>query len=71
MAKFVGTIRRLGLEGGVWGFISQDGEQYHLVDAPENLRQDGLQVEIEGEIAKGATIAMVGSILRVHSFRKR
>jgi hypothetical protein len=70
MATFVGTIRKLGLEGGVWALIGDDGQQYHLVDAPAAIRKDGLRVEIEGEVAGGASIAMIGSMLRVRTFKQ-
>lgn len=70
MAKYKGVIRKLGLEGGLWALIGDDGTQYHLVDAPEKIKADGVHVEVEGEIAKGASIAMVGSMLKVSSFRK-
>jgi hypothetical protein len=70
MAKYTGIIRKLGLEGGLWALQGDDGQQYHLVDAPEKLKQDGINFEVEGDIAKGASIAMIGSMLRVSSFRK-
>lgn len=71
MATFAGTIRKLGVEGGVWALIGDDGQQYHLVEAPGDIKKDGLSVTVEGEIAKGAGIAMIGSMLRVSSFTKR
>lgn len=70
MATFVGTIRKLGLEGGLWALIGDDGQQYHLVDAPAAIRKEGMRVEIKGEIPKGASIAMIGSMLRVHTFKQ-
>jgi hypothetical protein len=69
MATFVGTIRKLGVEGGVWALIGDDGQQYHLVDAPAAIKKDGKRVTIEGEVPRGASIAMIGSMLRVRSFR--
>ena len=71
MAKFVGTVRKLGVEGGVWALMGNDGQQYHLIDAPSELKEDGLKVEVEGEVATGAGIAMIGSMLKVSSFKKR
>lgn len=69
MTTYRGTIRKLGLEGGLWALIGDDGQQYHLVDAPEKLKQDGLRVEVTGEQPKGASIAMLGATLSVNSFR--
>jgi hypothetical protein len=71
MASFTGTIRKLGVEGGVWALVADDGQQYHLVDAPAEIKKDGLTVEVEGQVVKGAGIAMIGSMLRVGSFRVR
>ncbi len=69
MPKVKGIVRKLGLEGGLWALMGDDGEQYHLVDAPDALMQDGLRAEVDGETPQGASIAMVGSILKVRSFR--
>lgn len=71
MATYVGTIRKIGVEGGVWALIGDDGQQYHLVEAPGAIKKDGLSVEIEGEVAKGAGIAMIGAMLKVSSFKNR
>jgi len=70
MPKVRGTVRRLGLEGGLWALLAKDGQQYHLVDVPEGLKHDGLEVEVDGETLQGASIAMIGSVLKVRSFRK-
>jgi len=71
MATYVGTIRKLGIEGGLWALIGDDGQQYHLVDAPAGIKQDGLRVQVTADVAKGASIGMVGSMLRVQSFERR
>jgi hypothetical protein len=70
MATYRGVIRKLGLEGGLWALMGDDGQQYHLVNAPEKLKMDGVHVEVEGKIAQGASIAMIGSMLEVSSFRR-
>ncbi len=71
MSKYRGTIRKLGLEGGLWALMSDDGGQYHLVDPPAKIQVDGMKVEVEGTEPKGASFAMVGSMLSVSSFVKR
>ncbi len=68
--KVKGTVRKLGVEGGLWAIMGEDGQQYHLVSAPEAIKQDGLRVEVEGQEPGGASIAMVGSMLKVKSFTK-
>ncbi len=67
--KLRGTVKKLGLEGGVWALFSEDGQQYQLVGAPKDLCKDGLRAEVEGELPKAMGIAMVGAILKVSSFR--
>ena len=70
MASIRGTVRRLGLEGGLWALVSDDGTQYELVDAPFELKKDGLRVEVDGDVPKSeVSIGMVGSSLKVRTWR--
>jgi hypothetical protein len=70
MAKYRGTIRKLGLSGGLWALVGDDGRQLHLVDPPASLLVDGMRVVAEGTEPKGASIAMIGGLLSVTSFEK-
>ncbi|MCB9616693.1 MAG: hypothetical protein H6722_30015 [Sandaracinus sp.] len=65
-----GTVRKLGLEGGLWALITDEGDSIELLDAPTELLKDGLRAEIEGE-REGAevTIGMVGDAVRVTKWR--
>lgn len=65
-----GTIRKIGLEGGVWALITDEGRQVELLDAPEALKKNGARAEVEGD-RKGAdvTLGMLGDAIRVRSFR--
>lgn len=65
-----GTIRNIGLEGGVWALITEDGRQVELIDPPSELKKNGVRAEIEGD-RKGVdvTIGMLGDAVRVKSFR--
>lgn len=71
MTTMRGTVRKLGLEGGVWALITDDGRTVELIDAPEALQKDGQRVEVDGE-RSGAdvTVGMVGDAVRVKSFKK-
>ena len=63
-------MRKLGLEGGLWALITDDGAQYELIDAPAGLKQDGLVVEVEGDVpGADVSIGMVGSSLTVRSWQ--
>lgn len=65
-----GTIRKIGLEGGVWALITDDGRQIELIDAPSELKKNGVRAEIEGDRKDvDVTIGMLGDAIRVKSFR--
>lgn len=71
MATLRGTVRKLGLEGGVWAVVTDEGKSVELIDPPAELQRDGQRVEIEADRSGAdATIGMVGDAVRVRSFRK-
>ncbi len=69
MAEFTGTIRKLGLEGGLWALVTDEGSTIELVDPPAELRADGKKARVRGT-RKGAevTIGMVGDAIEVQSY---
>ena len=66
-----GTIRKLGLEGGLWALVTDDGRTVELIDPPEGLRKDSLRVEIEVDSSRKVevSVGMVGEAVRVRSFK--
>jgi hypothetical protein len=71
MAKFTGTVKRNHIEGGFWELHTSDGEHYQLRGGDEDLKVEGLKVEIEGKIDTGGFgIGMFGPILDVVSWKK-
>ncbi|MEO7735399.1 MAG: DUF5818 domain-containing protein [Kofleriaceae bacterium] len=69
--KLKGTIRRNDLEGGHWVLETDDGDQYQLTGALGDAK-DGLAVEVEGKVDKGAMgIGMTGPQLAVHKLTAR
>ena len=66
-----GVIRKIGIEGGVWALITDDGEQVELIDAPDELKQNGAraEVEIDEESPVDVSIGMLGKAARVKRFR--
>lgn len=68
--KAVGTVRKLGIEGGVWALVTDSGETIELLGAPDALLSDGARAEVELD-AKSAdvTIGMTGASGRVKSFK--
>lgn len=62
----VGTIRKLGLEGGLWALVTDDGRTVELIDAPEGLRKNGARARVEGKRDDAeVTVGMVGDAIRV------
>jgi len=51
--KLKGTIERSDLEGGLWLFKADSGDQYQLVGSV-NGAKDGMRAEVEGKVDKGA-----------------
>lgn len=66
--RYVGVLEKSELEGGVWVFKADNGEQYHLEGLPGGLQKNGARLEIDGEVDKGMFgIGMMGSTLKVTS----
>ena len=64
-----GVMRKIGIEGGIWAFISDEGRCHELIDAPAVLKQDGLRVELELMEDRGdVSIGMMGSRTRVRAY---
>lgn len=67
---FSGKIQYIDLEGGFFGFTTEDGKQYLLLDLPEEYKKDGLQVQVSGVIDTDVmTIQMWGEPLRIQSIK--
>lgn len=69
MAKYRGKVKKNDLEGGIWELHCEDGERYQLRGGSNDLRVEGLAVEVEGAVDKDAFgIGMTGPILDVKSW---
>jgi hypothetical protein len=65
-----GTIEKKGFGFGTWALVTDDGTTYELKDAPAELQQEGIQVEVKGKIREDVmTIAMIGAVLEIESYR--
>ena len=64
-----GIMRHTNLEGGCWYLEDESGKHYELIGDSaliESIREDGREVRLNVEHAKGAaSICMVGDIVRV------
>lgn len=64
--SFTGQVTYIDLEGGFFGIITSDGEQYLPLDLPEEYKLDGLIVIVTGSIDPDAmSIQMWGQPLRI------
>jgi hypothetical protein len=71
MADITGTVRKLGLEGGLWALVTDDGRTVELIDAPPELCTDGMRAVVTGDRPGGdVTVGMTGDSVRVRSFRE-
>lgn len=68
--RATGTVRKLGIEGGVWALVTESGETIELIDAPAELLQNGAHAEVElAQEGAEVTIGMTGAAGKVRSFR--
>jgi hypothetical protein len=66
-----GTIKYNPVGVGTWTIVSDTGITYELYQPPAEIKQNDLQVTIEGKLRKDImTIAMVGDVLEISSFQK-
>jgi len=68
--SMTGTIAKIGVEGGVWALVTDDGTQVELIDPPAALKKNGLRAKIEADTSNpvDVSIGMVGRAIRVRSF---
>jgi hypothetical protein len=67
--KVRGTISKIGIEGGVYALITEEGKQIELIDPPAALQKSGARAEVELDRARAeVTIGMIGDAARVKSF---
>lgn len=65
-----GVIERKGLGPGTWALVTDSGETYELKDTPDELKKSDLKVKVEGQVRDDVmTIAMIGPVLEVKSFK--
>lgn len=64
--RITGTVVHESLEGGFWGIVGDDGQQYKPVDdLPPEVRTDGCRVAATVEPVQIFSFAMWGQNVRV------
>ncbi|MGV2828036.1 hypothetical protein [Myxosarcina sp. GI1(2024)] len=65
-----GKIEKKGFGFGTWALVTEDGTTYELKDPPQELQQVSIKVQIQGKIREDVmTIAMIGSVLEIESYK--
>ena len=67
----VGTVRFIELEGGFYGIITPEGDNYLPLNLPKEFQVDGLQVTFSAREERDvSTIAMWGTPVRIDSIAR-
>ena len=70
MSKWRGTIKKSLLEGGLYQLQTEAGEIYELEGSDPLLASEGAEVEIEGQVDRGAlSFTMTGPRLKVKTVK--
>ena len=56
------------LEGGFWGLTDVDGQQFFIVNMPEQLKNDGHEYVVTLKVFDGASMSMWGTPAEVLGF---
>lgn len=68
-SRIQGKIVFQQLEGGIWCLADHSGQQYQLLDPPQALQKEGLEVVVQGKIQEDVmSFGMVGIPLQVDSY---
>jgi len=69
MVTLKGTVHYSDLEGGVWTFNADDGNQYQIDGGDKKLLKNGQRATVSGVIDSNMMgIGMMGDILKVSSY---
>ena len=68
--KIKGKVVYQKLEGGFWGVVDQDAREWRPVNMPEQLKQEGKEVDLKvKEVDEEMSIFMWGAPVRILSFQ--
>lgn len=69
MQKVIGVVHHLEAEGGFWGIVADNGNQYEIIDMPEQLKHDKAKVKVVLEELDVFTLYMWGTPCKIISFQ--
>lgn len=65
--KVKATVEAVELEGGFWGLIDEEGNQYEVIDMPKEFQQKGLTRTFTIEEVQQISFRMWGQPVRIVS----
>ncbi len=66
-----GTVRHVDLEGGFYGFVTDDGTKLNPVNLPQEYQKDGARLRLQVEPVKnGISLHMWGALVRIVSLER-
>jgi hypothetical protein len=66
-----GTVKYVNLEGGFYGIVGDDGQQYDPMNLDQTYQKDGLRVHFQAKIRQDiASIHMWGKIIEITKIEK-
>ena len=66
-----GTIKYIDLEGGFYGIVGDDGENYEPIDLMQQYQKDDLEIFFEAKIPKDVdSIYMWGIVIEITRIEK-
>lgn len=66
-----GTVRHMNSEGGFWGIVGDNGENYDTGNLPVEFKVDGLRVRFKARVVPDVgSFHMWGSIVRIEKIQK-
>lgn len=66
-----GTVQYIGLEGGFYGIVDDDGNKYDPVNLPDEYKEDGLQVKFSFKVLTDtASTHMWGTLIELTDIQK-
>lgn len=66
--KITGKVVYQNINGGFWGVVADDGQQYEPVNFPEQLKYEGRKVKIRATHVDTFSISMWGTPIRITAF---
>lgn len=65
-----GTITFIGVEGGFFGIITDDGRHFDPISLPASFKKDGLWVKFKGALVDGADYHMWGEVITLANIQR-